>query len=63
MPEKNIGVLSYYYSPGVHRGIKRENIIVAPTDKQALFARLAVDTAVRILEGRIFIERLALKSL
>mgnify|MGYP001820653899 CR=1 FL=1 len=47
-----IGVLSYYYGPGVHQGIKRGSIIAAPTDSQAIQARMAVDMMVRILEGK-----------
>lgn len=51
---QQIKVLSYYYGPGVHRGIRRGNIIAAPTDKQVISARIAVDTMVRILEARVF---------
>ncbi len=46
-----IKVLSYYYGPGVHRGIRRGSVIAAPTDLQALQARMSVDLAVRALEG------------
>ena len=54
-----IGVLSYYYSPGVDRYIKRGEIIAAPTDHQVLQARLAVDTMARILEGKSYERHLA----
>ena len=47
-----IGVLSYYYGPGVHQGIKRGTIIAAPTDSPVIQARMAVDTMVRILEDK-----------
>ena len=50
--DQEIKVLSYYYGPGVHRGIKRGTIIAAPTDSQAIQARMAVDMMVRILEGK-----------
>ncbi|MDH3887316.1 MAG: TMAO reductase system periplasmic protein TorT [Gammaproteobacteria bacterium] len=50
--DKEVKVLSYYYGPGVHRGIKRGTIIAAPTDSQAIQARMAVDIMVRILEGK-----------
>lgn len=50
--EQEIKVLSYYYGPGVHRGIKRGTIIAAPTDSQAIQARMAVDMMVRILEDK-----------
>ncbi len=56
---KQIKVLSYYYSPGVHRGIKRGNILAAPTDQQVLQARIAVDVMVRILEKQEYIKHVA----
>jgi len=49
-----IKVLSYYYSPGVHRGIRRGSIMAAPSDQQVLQARIAVDVMVRILEGHAY---------
>jgi protein TorT len=45
-----IKILSYYYSPGVHRGIRRGGIIAAPSDLTVLQARIAVDVMVRMLE-------------
>jgi protein TorT len=45
-------VMAYYFGPGVHRGILRGSIIAAPTDKQAIQARIAVDQAIRILEDK-----------
>jgi len=50
--DEEIKVLSYYYGPGVHQGIKRGSIIAAPTDSQAIQARMAVDMMVRILEDK-----------
>lgn len=44
-------VLAYYFGPGVHRGLKRGTILAAPSDLQVLQARIALDQAVRILEG------------
>ena len=44
-------VLAYYYGPGVHRGISRGSILAAPTDLQALQARMSLDLAIRALEG------------
>jgi protein TorT len=54
-----IGVLSYYYSPGVHRGIRRGDIVAAPSDLQVLQARIAVDVMTRILEKRDFFKHVA----
>lgn len=47
-------VLSYYYGPGVHTALRRGRILAAPTDKQGLNARLAMDIAIRALEGKPF---------
>ncbi len=56
---KKIKVLSYYYSPGVHRGIKRGTILAAPSDQQALQARIAVDLMVRMLEKQDYFKHVA----
>ncbi len=58
---KKIKVLAYYYGPAVHRGIKRGNIIAAPTDLQALQARISVDLAVRALEDKLQFKHVAPK--
>jgi protein TorT len=50
--QDQIKVLSYYYGPGVHKGIRRGSILAAPTDSPVLQARMAVDTMVRILENK-----------
>lgn len=47
-----VDVVSYYYTPGVDRGIQRGQILAAPTDSPVIQGRIAVDQAVRILEGR-----------
>ncbi|CZF85783.1 TMAO reductase system periplasmic protein TorT [Grimontia marina] len=47
-----IGVLSYYFTPGVHQGIKRNLIVAAPTDSAVIQGRVAIDQAIRILEGK-----------
>jgi protein TorT len=54
-----IKVLAYYYSPGVHRGIGRGRILAAPTDRQAILARIAVDQIVRALEQKPFLKHVA----
>lgn len=47
-----VKVLSYYYTPGVDQGIRRGQILAAPTDSPVVQGRVAIDTAVRILEGK-----------
>ncbi len=58
---KRVGILGYYYGPGVHRGIGRARILAAPTDRQAILARIAVDQTVRALEGKAFPKHVAPK--
>ena len=56
-----IKILSYYYSPGVDRGIRRGGIIAAPSDLTVLQARIAVDVMVRILERKDYHKHVAPK--
>lgn len=55
-------VLSYYFSPGVYRGILRGIIVGAPSDNQAIQARVAMDQVVRILEGAPVRRHVAVRS-
>lgn len=50
-----IGVVSTYISHGVYRGIKRGRILAAPTDFAVLQGRLAIEMAVRAIEGKLTI--------
>jgi protein TorT len=50
-----IGVVSTYVSHGVYRGIKRDRILAAPTDFSVLQGRLAIELAVRAIEGSLTI--------
>ena len=54
-----IKILSYYYGPGVHRGIRRGDITAAPSDLTVLQARIAVDVMVRMLEKREYYKHVA----
>lgn len=49
--EGEIKIVSYYYTPGVHRGIQRGQILAAPTDSTVIQGRIAIDQAVRALQG------------
>ena len=51
-----IKVLAYYYTPGVHQGIARGQILAAPTDSPVIQGRIAIDQAVRILEGQDYMK-------
>lgn len=54
--EKKVKVLSYYFTPGVYEGIKRGRILAAPTDSAVIQGRIAIDQAVRILEGKDYVK-------
>lgn len=50
---EKIGVFADYFTHGTYRAIKRGKVIAAPTDSPVLQGRLAVDQAVRALEGSL----------
>ena len=56
--ELRIKVIAYYFGPGIYRGIKRGAILAAPSDSQAVLARIAIDQAVRALEKQELIRHL-----
>ena len=49
----DVGVVSTYLSHAVYRGITRGRILAAPTDFPVVQGRLAVEMAVRALEGKL----------
>ena len=50
----SIQLMAYYFTPGVFQGIKRGQILAAPTDSAVIQGRVAIDQAVRILEGKTY---------
>ena len=56
--EQRIKVIAYYFGPGVYRAIKRGAILAAPSDSQAVLARISIDQAVRALEKQKMIRHL-----
>ncbi len=56
--EQQIKVIAYYFGPGIYRGIKRGAILAAPSDSQAVLARISIDQAVRALEKQKMIRHL-----
>lgn len=50
--DDRIDVLSYYFTPGVFELMKRGRVLAAPTDSTVIQARIAIDQAVRIVEGK-----------
>jgi protein TorT len=51
-----IQVVSYYFTPGVYENIKRGRVLAAPTDSAVIQGRIAIDQAVRILEGKDYMK-------
>lgn len=47
-----IQVLAYYFNPGVYAGIRQGQILAAPSDAPVIQGRIAIDQAVRLLEGK-----------
>ena len=45
-------MLAFYMTPPVYDGIKRGFILAAPTIPMVIQGRIAIDQAVRILEGK-----------
>jgi len=54
--EDQIKIVSYYFTPGVYQGIRRGQILAAPTDSAVIQGRVAIDQAVRILEGKDYLK-------
>ena len=54
--DNKIKIVSYYYTPGVHQGIRSGAIMAAPTDSTVIQGRIAIDQAVRILEGKDYLK-------
>lgn len=50
-----VQIMAYYLTPGVYTGIERGMILGAPADSMVIQGRIAVDQAVRALEGEDFI--------
>ena len=46
-------VISFYFTHGVFRGIKRGRILAAPTDQPVLQGKISIEMAVRVLENKV----------
>lgn len=56
-----VDLLAFYMTPGVYTGIKRGFILAAPADSMVIQGRIAVDQAVRVLEGKEYIKHVGPK--
>ncbi|GHG90502.1 TMAO reductase system periplasmic protein TorT [Pseudodonghicola xiamenensis] len=56
-----VDLLAFYMTPGVYAGIKRGFILAAPADSMVIQGRIAMDQAVRILEGKDYMKHVGPK--
>ena len=56
-----VKVIAYYFTPGVYEDIKRGRVMAAPTDSAVIQGRVAIDQAVRILEGKDYLKHVGPK--
>jgi len=56
-----IGLLAFYMTPGVFEGIERGFITAAPADSMVIQGRIAVDQAVKLLEGKDIVKHVGPK--
>jgi protein TorT len=54
--DDKVKIVAYYYTPGVDQGIRRGQILAAPTDSPVIQGRIAIDQAIRILEGKDYLK-------
>ncbi|WP_460275192.1 TMAO reductase system periplasmic protein TorT [Celeribacter sp. ULVN23_4] len=57
----DIGLLAFYMTPGVYTGIQRGMIAAAPADSMVIQGRIAMDQAVRIIEGKDYVKHVGPK--
>lgn len=56
-----VDLLAFYMTPGVYTGIQRGFILAAPADSMVVQGRIAIDQAVRVLEGKDYIKHVGPK--
>jgi protein TorT len=56
-----VDLLAFYMTPGVYTGIQRGFILAAPADSMVIQGRIAMDQAVRILEGKDYVKHVGPK--
>jgi len=59
--QDQVELLSFYMTPGVYSGIQRGFVLAAPADSMVIQGRIAVDQAVRILQGEDHIKHVGPK--
>jgi periplasmic protein TorT len=54
--QDKVKVVAYYFTPGVYDNIKKGAVLAAPTDSAVIQGKVAIDQAVRILEGKDYLK-------
>ncbi len=59
--QDKVKLLSFYMTPGVYDGIQKGRILAAPADSMVIQGRIAIDQAVRALEGKELVKHVGPK--
>jgi periplasmic protein TorT len=59
--QNKVKIIAYYMTPGVFEGIQKGRILGAPADSMVVQGRIAIDQAVRILEGKEYVKHVGPK--
>jgi len=59
--DKKVQIISFYITPGVYEGIQKGRIMASPADSMVIQGRVAIDQAVRLLEGKDLVKHVGPK--
>jgi periplasmic protein TorT len=59
--QSKVKIIAYYMTPGVYEGIQKGRILGAPADSMVVQGRIAIDQAVRLLEGKPIVKHVGPK--
>jgi protein TorT len=59
--DKKVQIISFYITPGVYEGIQKGRIMASPADSMVIQGRIAMDQAVRALEGKELVKHVGPK--
>lgn len=59
--QSKVKIIAYYMTPGVFEGIEKGRILGAPADSMVVQGRIAIDQAVRLLEGKEIVKHVGPK--
>jgi periplasmic protein TorT len=59
--QNKVKIIAYYMTPGVFEGIQKGRILGAPADSMVVQGRIAIDQAVRLLEGKPIVKHVGPK--